>query len=154
MGELVNVRRGTQRADDVHPLQWWVLSEAARRDAAAAWKIKHGEILRAMNRRSTPRVPSEKMPPSTTTSTTPQAMMALVSQFLVSEDTGTTNTTTTTKATPARTASSVDVEALYEDCDWTLRPAEVSDTAETEDQPPPLVYESDDEDWRNNGEIQ
>ena len=41
MGELVNVRRGTQRADDVHPLQWWVLSEAARKEAAASWKIKH-----------------------------------------------------------------------------------------------------------------
>ena len=42
MGELVNIRRGTQRADDVHLLQWWVLSEAGRRDAASVCKIKHG----------------------------------------------------------------------------------------------------------------
>ena len=56
MGELVNVRRGTQRADDVHPLQWWLLSESARLDAAASWKIKSGEVLRANNRRSIPRL--------------------------------------------------------------------------------------------------
>ena len=47
MGELVGVRRGTERADDVHPLQWWLLSQHGRREAAAPWKIKHGEILRA-----------------------------------------------------------------------------------------------------------
>ena len=52
MGELVGVRRGTGRADDAHPRQWWLPSQAARRYAAAAWKVKHGEILRAQNRRS------------------------------------------------------------------------------------------------------
>ena len=62
MGDLVNVRSGIQRADDVHPFQWWVPSEVGRRDAAASWKIKGEEILRARNRRSIPRVPLEHMP--------------------------------------------------------------------------------------------
>ena len=65
MGELVGVRRGTERADDVHPPEWWLLSQSARRDAAAAWKVKHGEILRAQNRRSITREPLATMPPST-----------------------------------------------------------------------------------------
>ena len=42
MGELAHVRGGSQRADDVHPLQWWVLSEVAKKDAAASWGIEHG----------------------------------------------------------------------------------------------------------------
>ena len=73
-----------QRADDVHPLQWWVLSESARRDAAASWKIKSGEILRANNRRSIPREPLEHMPPSS--APIPTATTALVTKFIVSDD--------------------------------------------------------------------
>ena len=91
MGGLVNVRRGTQRADDVHPLQWWVLSESARREAAASWKTQSGEILRANNRRSTPREPLESMPPSTTT--IPAEMSACVTKFIVSDDQSNSTTT-------------------------------------------------------------
>ena len=83
MGELVNVRRGTQRADDVHPLQWWLLSEAGRRDAAASWKIKSGEILRAKSRRSIPRVPLEHMPESTVASNSAMTI-TMASKFLTS----------------------------------------------------------------------
>ena len=85
MGDLVNIRRGTQRADDVHPLQWWLLSVPARIEAAASWKTKHGEILRARNRRSIPLEPLEDMPPSTSTRTVASPVPAAVAKFIVSK---------------------------------------------------------------------
>ena len=149
MGDLVNVRRGTERADDVHPLQWWILSEAARRDAAAAWKIKSGEILRATNRRSIPRVPLENMPPSTTT--IPTAMTAMVSKFLVSEHI--TTAPADIPATTSTSSQSVSLVSLYQEQDWTLPSGSLPSTNEVEDFPPELVDESSDEEWRENAEI-
>ena len=46
-GELVRVRRGTQRSPDIHPLHW---------------ETKYREILLAQNWRSIPRRKLEKMP--------------------------------------------------------------------------------------------
>ena len=43
-GELIRIRRGSQRADDVHPLQWWLMSELARFKSAEDWRIKCIEI--------------------------------------------------------------------------------------------------------------
>ena len=138
MGDLVNVRRGTQRADDVHPLQWWILSEAARRDAAAAWKTKSGEILRATNRRSIPRVPLENMPPSTIT--IPTATTAMVSKFLVSEHI--TTAPADIPATTSTSSQSVSLVSLYQEQDWTLPSGSLPSMNEVEDYPPELVDES------------
>ena len=44
-GELVRVRRGSKRAGDVHPLQWWLMSTSVRLSASADWNIKFREIL-------------------------------------------------------------------------------------------------------------
>ncbi len=38
-GELVRVRKGSQRAGDVHPLQWWLMSTSARRMQATTGKL-------------------------------------------------------------------------------------------------------------------
>ena len=172
MGELVNVRRGTQRADDVHPLQWWLLSEAARKEAAVSWKIKHGEILRATNRRSIPREPLENMPPSTTTTTTPAAMMVPVSKFIVSNDSidhATTSSNDLKRLEPStiaavsgitttnnNTAKPIVGDWWEDNVDMTLGMGSVSvqntEFDNTVDQPPKLVDESDDEEWRQHGE--
>ena len=167
MGHLVSTRRGTQRADNVHPLQWWVLSESGRRDAAASWKIKHGEILSAKNRRSIPRVSLEDMPPSTN-NTTPSATLAMASNFLVTTDFSSDPVSTGIITEAALTTTkAVDVVSLYEDHDWTMPTtrgncaavskveppawgncAAVSKAEPPEGGPPQLVDESDDEDWR------
>ena len=52
--------------------------------AAAAWKIKQGEMLRAQNGRSIPREPLEQMPPST--AQIQSAMMGAATKSFVSKD--------------------------------------------------------------------
>ena len=42
-----------------------LLSVPARLEAAPAWKVKHGEIMRARHRRSIALEPLEEMPPPT-----------------------------------------------------------------------------------------
>jgi len=54
-GELIRVRNGSNRAPDIHPMVWWLMSSSARILAADEWKIKHKEILSAKARRSIPR---------------------------------------------------------------------------------------------------
>ena len=155
MGDLINIRRGTQRADDVHPLQWWVLSEAARKEAAASWKIKHGEILRAQNRRSIPREPLEKLPEST--APIASAMTATVTKFLVQQ----TMTTTTLDPTNIGTSinknnASSSTDDIYSKFDWVSLSC-VSHPVVDSDGPPCLVDESSDEEeypGSQNGEIQ
>ena len=98
-------------------------------------------------------------------------MLALVSRFLVS-DTGTTSQSGGLLSPKSRSGRckgnradnqpdaestsntrAVDIAALYEDCDWTLRPTTIpEDTAD--DQPPPLVDGSDSEDCAENEDTQ
>ena len=61
-GELIRLRKGSRRAPDVHPLQWWLMSTGARLNAQDAWKVKYGEIRQAQNRRSIPREELAQMP--------------------------------------------------------------------------------------------
>jgi len=170
MGELVNIRRGTKRADDVHPLQWWLLSESARIDAAKSWKIKHGEILRAQHRRSIPSEPLEKMPPSTRASaaTTIAAVPVFMTTKLencspvskgntpaLAAASSITDTRTKRPSSLQRAATTTtNTIDMYEGFDWANLPTTATTTTNTNtaDVPPELVDDSSDEEPYQRGE--
>ena len=177
-GELVRVRRGTQRAPDIHPLHWWLMSTSARVNSAAEWKIKHREILQAQNRRSIPRRELEKMPASDTARDYEPAAAC----FLRSDDASKlesrrpaklerandrcpsvqhTTTTTSPRTSTSQAASSKPVNVWELSDEVWQDPATVSvcnvskpiTAVEEEDGPPALVDESSDEEWGyQNGE--
>ena len=62
---LVRARKGSTRAKDVHPLQWWIMSESARLKASETWKAKLNEMKLAIRKRVTPRGPLDAMPVAT-----------------------------------------------------------------------------------------
>ena len=61
-GTLVRSRAGSKRSKDIHPLQWWLLSESARVKASDIWQAKFKEMKAAIRRRTIPREPLEEMP--------------------------------------------------------------------------------------------
>jgi len=60
--ELVRHRAGTKRAQDIHPLHWWLMSTSARLQSASAWKSKYKDILQAQSRRAVAREELAEMP--------------------------------------------------------------------------------------------
>jgi hypothetical protein len=60
--ELVRHRAGTRRAQDIHPLHWWLMSTTARLQSAASWKAKYKDILQAQSRRAVAREEFAEMP--------------------------------------------------------------------------------------------
>ena len=68
--ELVRHRAGTNRARDVHPLHWWMMSTTARLQATDAWKVKYKEITQAQSRRDLAREELASMPKPDTKITT------------------------------------------------------------------------------------
>ena len=50
-GQLIRSRKGSKRAKDIHPLQWWMMSEAARLKASDVWQLKHKEMQKAIKLR-------------------------------------------------------------------------------------------------------
>jgi hypothetical protein len=131
-GGLVRVRRGSKRAGDVHPPQWWLMSTSARSSASADWKVKFAEILQAPNRRGISREALETMPPSTTVVTHSHDVAAAV-LFLRSNGT-----------------------APHEKAEWLWPPAMACNTTDLEDfddDPlPTLEDESSDEDADDHAE--
>ena len=61
-GMLIRSRKGSKRAKDVHPLQWWVMSEVARLKASTESKAKLKAMQEAIRKRTLPREPLETMP--------------------------------------------------------------------------------------------
>ena len=61
-GQLVRSRLGSKRAKDIHPLQWWMMSESARLKASDVWKLKFAEMNKAIRRRIIPRDSLTTMP--------------------------------------------------------------------------------------------
>ena len=60
--ELVRHRAGTRRAQDIHPLHWWLMSTSARLNAATNWKQRYKDIVQAQSRRVIPREELDVMP--------------------------------------------------------------------------------------------
>ena len=128
-GELIRTRRGSNRTPDIHPLHWWLMSEKGRLLAQDEWEVKLGEIFQAQNGRSIPRVQLDKMPPGEQTSALQSRGPAMPSFFLRSD------------------ASTL----RHNELNWLWPPAMVCTTTEDfedehqDEEPPPLVYESEDE---------
>ena len=61
-GQLVRSRSGSKRAKDIHPLQWWMMSEVARLKASEVYKLKFAEMQKAIRRRTIPRDSLDNMP--------------------------------------------------------------------------------------------
>ena len=55
-------RAVSKRSKDIHPLQWWLMSESARVKASDIWQAKFKEMKAAIRRRTIPREPLEEMP--------------------------------------------------------------------------------------------
>ena len=49
-GTLVESRAGSKRSKDIHPLQWWVMSEFSRRQAGLIWQAKFREMKLAIRK--------------------------------------------------------------------------------------------------------
>ena len=52
---LVKKRAGSQRAADIHPLPWWLMSVSSSKKATDAWNIRFKMMSGARSRRAIPR---------------------------------------------------------------------------------------------------
>ena len=82
-GELVKSRKGSLRNKDVHPLQWWLMSESARLKSSQLWQAKFKQMQGALTKRTIPREPLDHMPRPdniASNSTVPQQLLLLNSE--------------------------------------------------------------------------